>query len=139
MFRVYSRLPESIDPGVFRRYLYRAAYNASLNASRRERNLRRVPPAGQSWGGARVESFSQSNPEERLADGQLLALTQTYLQELPEDRRAALLLYQSDGLSYQEIADVLGRPIGTVRWLIHEARAAIAGRLLAASGGHHET
>jgi RNA polymerase sigma-70 factor (ECF subfamily) len=134
MYRIYSRLPEGLEAGHFRRYVYKAAFNGCLNATRREANLKRTPPEGLSWGGAPSSSFEEASPEERLSSGQLLELARQYLNELPEERRSALLLYHNDGLSYQEIADVLGKPIGTIRWLIHEARATMARRLQSHTG-----
>jgi RNA polymerase sigma-70 factor (ECF subfamily) len=126
MFRVYSRLPDTLVSGQFQRYLYRAAHNACLNTRRRELFLDRQPPKGTSWGGAAHSTVEASTPEERLSSGQLLGMARSFLESLPEERRGALLLYHYDGMSYQEIAEVLGKPVGTVRWLIHEARAAMA-------------
>jgi len=129
MYQVYARLPAGLAAGQFRKYLYRAAFNTSLNANRRETNLSRTPGEGLSWGGALVESFAEADPEQRLSGKQRLLMARQFLETLPADRRAALLLYHNDGRSYQEIAEVLGKPVGTIRWLIHEARAAMASHL----------
>jgi len=48
---------------------------------------------------------------------------------LPDDLRTALTLREIEGLSYEEIADVMNCPIGTVRSRIFRAREAIAGNL----------
>ena len=52
-----------------------------------------------------------------------------FLRELPEDFRKALLLCDLDGLRYDEIADVLDVPVGTVRSRISRARAFLRERL----------
>lgn len=54
---------------------------------------------------------------------------QAALDELPEAYRAAFVLREGEEFSYQEIADLLGVPIGTVRSRINRARAALAARL----------
>lgn len=48
---------------------------------------------------------------------------------LPEDLRTAIMLREIDGLSYEEIAQTMDCPIGTVRSRIFRAREAIAGKL----------
>ena len=51
------------------------------------------------------------------------------IQSLPEELRIAITLRELEGLSYEEIAQVMGCPIGTVRSRIFRAREAIAHRL----------
>jgi RNA polymerase sigma-70 factor (ECF subfamily) len=51
------------------------------------------------------------------------------LNELPDELKAALMLREFDGLSYDDIADVLGCPVGTVRSRIFRAREAIDQRV----------
>jgi RNA polymerase sigma-70 factor (ECF subfamily) len=51
------------------------------------------------------------------------------LQELPEELRTAITLREIEGLSYEDIANIMSCPIGTVRSRIFRAREAIAERL----------
>jgi RNA polymerase sigma-70 factor (ECF subfamily) len=51
------------------------------------------------------------------------------LNEVPDELKAALMLREFDGLSYDDIADVLGCPVGTVRSRIFRAREAIDQRV----------
>lgn len=51
------------------------------------------------------------------------------IEELPEDLRTAIVLREIEGLSYEEIAQTMECPIGTVRSRIFRAREAIAARL----------
>ena len=52
-----------------------------------------------------------------------------HLDELPEEFRQALLLADIDGLSYSEITEIMGTPVGTVRSRISRARAFLRERL----------
>jgi RNA polymerase sigma-70 factor (ECF subfamily) len=69
------------------------------------------------------------NPQTALLTGELLERVDEALGSLPEDQREALVLYDLEGLSYQEIAEVLQCPIGTVRSRLARARAALKERL----------
>ena len=60
---------------------------------------------------------------------QVVDVVQASLQQLPEDLRSALTLREIEGLSYEEIADVMNCPIGTVRSRIFRAREAVAENL----------
>jgi RNA polymerase sigma-70 factor (ECF subfamily) len=61
--------------------------------------------------------------ERELLEGTLSAEVEAALLALPEDQRAAILLADVEGLSYEEIGQVLGCPVGTVRSRIARARA----------------
>jgi RNA polymerase sigma-70 factor (ECF subfamily) len=104
--RGFSRLRDSVSP---RAYLFGIARHVSLDALRSHRpmeELRFDPPA--------------AAPEP--ADERLLALRAT-IAALPEPQREALQLKLQHELSYEEIAEVLGIPIGTVRSRLHHAVA----------------
>ena len=60
---------------------------------------------------------------------QIAETVNSTLQELPEELRTAITLREIDGLSYEEIAQIMNCPIGTVRSRIFRAREAIAERL----------
>jgi RNA polymerase sigma-70 factor (ECF subfamily) len=60
---------------------------------------------------------------------QVVEVVNSSLQQLPDDLRTALTLREIEGLSYEEIADVMNCPIGTVRSRIFRAREAIAENL----------
>jgi RNA polymerase sigma-70 factor (ECF subfamily) len=65
------------------------------------------------------------SPDEVVMGLELEALISRTIEELPVELRAALTLREFEGLSYEEIADVLECPIGTVRSRIFRAREAI--------------
>ena len=85
----------------------------------------RVPPADLADGASGAIDAAELWP--RVAD----AVT-----ALPEPERDALVLHVWEGLSYEEVADALGVPVGTVRSRLHRARGRI--RELAASSGREE-
>lgn len=65
------------------------------------------------------------NPENQLFGEELKELVHATISNLPEDLRSALTLREFEGLSYEEIAEVMECPIGTVRSRIFRAREAI--------------
>ena len=70
-----------------------------------------------------------STPENELMSTQVIEVVNSSLLQLPDDLRTALTLREIEGLSYEEIADVMNCPIGTVRSRIFRAREAIAENL----------
>ena len=137
----YRKL-DSYKPGTnFRAWMSRIVQNVALNHRRRSRReaLRRGtrPPAALSYlpdvaVGSRspIGSDGVLHPEQRDLDDQVVAA----LMELDDQRRACLLLRCVEGLSYREIAEVVGCPEGTVMSHVHRARLTLAERLGASSG-----
>ncbi|NRB37498.1 MAG: RNA polymerase sigma factor RpoE [Pseudomonadales bacterium] len=66
-----------------------------------------------------------ASPERNLMTEQLQDVVNSSIRQLPEDLRSALTLREYDGLSYEEIADVMNCPVGTVRSRIFRAREAV--------------
>lgn len=124
--RVFRAL-DSYSPGTFEGWLHRITTNLFLDHARRRRRLRfdalgvaaeRVPAPAEF-----------SSPERRFEHGNLAADVQRALDELKPQYRAAVVLSDLEGLSYQEIASVLGISMGTVRSRIHRGRAAMRAAL----------
>ena len=114
----------------FSTFLYRVAANAALNRRRtlgrsrgRVRELRTRQAAGDDLPAA------PRDPENAAAGSQAQARVQEALMALPIDLRAAVVLYDIEGQSYQDIARALGIPEGTVKSRIHRARSALRDRL----------
>jgi len=66
-----------------------------------------------------------STPENQMMRDQLKDVIYKAIQDLPEDLRTAVTLREMEGLSYEEIAEVMDCPVGTVRSRIFRAREAI--------------
>lgn len=107
------------EPGSLRGWLSRITTNAFLDNVRR-RKRRPTDPLPEE-----PDLVLPSSPgaDQALAASALPEHIQEAIRELPEDYRAAVVLSDVVGLPYQEIADGLGVPVGTVRSRIHRGRA----------------
>jgi RNA polymerase sigma-70 factor (ECF subfamily) len=65
------------------------------------------------------------NPENALFGAELKVVVEQAIDGLPEDLRTAITLREFEGLSYEDIADIMDCPVGTVRSRIFRAREAI--------------
>lgn len=74
------------------------------------------------------------NPEQQVLDGVMEERMQRALAALPEEFRTAVVLCDIEGLTYEEIRDLIKRPVGTVRSRIHRGREMLR-RLLTSQGG----
>jgi RNA polymerase sigma-70 factor (ECF subfamily) len=124
--RAYRALHQ-YDPALpFGPWLYRITTNASLNQVQRW-HARETP----------VDELPE-RPDETLEGPEATAVRReevaevvAAMAELPPAYRAALTLRHMQQLSYQEVADALGIPLGTVKTHLHRARAALKVRLAA--------
>lgn len=117
---------ETYRPGSLEGWLSRITTNAFLDEVRRRR---RRPTVALPDDPDRVLAGAE-DVEATLAATTLPDDIQDALRSLPEDFRVAVVLCDVVGLPYDEIADQLGVPIGTVRSRIHRGRAALRGVLV---------
>ncbi len=117
--RVFRSL-SSYTPGTFEGWLHRITTNLFLDQARRKAKIRFDALAEDAE--TRIPSRVTA-PDAAFLDGQFDDDVETALAELPPDFRAAVVLCDVEGLSYDEIADVLGLKLGTVRSRIHRGRA----------------
>lgn len=114
----------------FSTFVYRVAVNAALN---RRRSLGRRRAQAEAFADVQVIDAPSppagSDPEASLAGDRLRARLTRELLALPEGLRAPVILFDVEGLSYGEIAEVLGVAEGTVKSRIHRARQALRARL----------
>jgi RNA polymerase sigma-70 factor (ECF subfamily) len=111
---------ETYRPGSLEGWLSRITTNAFLDEVRRRK---RRPTVALPEDADRVLVDDAGDPDAVLATTTLSADIQTALLALPEDFRAAVVLCDVVGLQYDEIAEDLDIPIGTVRSRIHRGRA----------------
>ncbi len=124
--RAYRALHQ-YDPNLpFGPWIYRIATNASLNHVQRWHA--HESPIGE---GEFPESLEpdEAGPESSLLRREQLDEVLAAMAGLPAHYRAALTLRHLQQLSYQEVADSLGIPLGTVKTHLHRARAALQARL----------
>ena len=129
--KAYRALGKFRGDSAFYTWLYRIAANAAKNhlvaKGRRPGADATIEDAeGFDEGGMLSESAS---PEALAMGGELAEVVESALNALPGELKAALMLREFDGLSYDDIADVLGCPVGTVRSRIFRAREAIDQRV----------
>ena len=122
--RVFRSL-SSYTPGTFEGWLHRITTNLFLDLVRRRARIRfdALPDDAE-----RLAS-PERGPAQLYDDTHFDADVQRALDALPPDFRAAVVLCDLEGLSYEEIADTLGIKIGTVRSRIHRGRSQLRASL----------
>jgi RNA polymerase sigma-70 factor (ECF subfamily) len=126
--KAYRALPNFRGDSQFYTWLYRVAINTAKNHLA---TLSRRPPQGdieaeiaeQMDMGTRLKE--QETPERLAEEADLKAVILDAVDQLPEELKTALTLREIDGLSYDEIAEAMDCPIGTVRSRIFRAREAV--------------
>ncbi|MBN1991063.1 MAG: sigma-70 family RNA polymerase sigma factor [Anaerolineae bacterium] len=127
---VFHRLLHAIQHGNgpeqnLRAWLYRAAHNSVIDHYRRQKHRRHLP--------LKEELVDVNDDPAKIAEGYLSAqAVRAALQQLTLDQRQVLILKFLEGLSNQETAEVLGKPVGAVKSLQHRALAALQRRLVPA-------
>ncbi|MBX3634585.1 MAG: RNA polymerase sigma factor RpoE [Rubrivivax sp.] len=134
--RAYRALPNFRGDSAFYTWLYRIAVNT---AKKFLLDLKRDPLVSENVLNPNEEGDETSRVENELSDGEtpeallasreIAAAVNSAIEALSEDLRQAITLREIEGLSYEEIAEVMNCPIGTVRSRIFRAREAIATRL----------
>ncbi len=123
------RSVQNYQPGTFEGWLHRITTNLFLDMVRRRSRIRME---------ALPEDYDRlpapdPNPEQIYHDSRLGADLQAALDSLPPEFRAAVVLCDIEGLSYEEIGATLGVKLGTVRSRIHRGRQGIRDYLAAHS------
>jgi RNA polymerase sigma-70 factor, ECF subfamily len=134
--RAYRALPQFRAESAFYTWLYRIAVNTAKKAlvdMKRDpvmtyTSLQGSDDDDETYRGG-MEPTDGETPEALLASKEIAATVNAAIGALSEDLRQAITLREIEGLSYEEISDVMNCPIGTVRSRIFRAREAIAERL----------
>lgn len=116
--RAWQHLPVFQPQPTFRSWLYRIAVNAALDMLRREKPASDLDGVSIASPGNKVEAQVEQQERQRQVKRAVLAL--------PEASRAVLVLREYEGLSYQEIAEALEIPTGTVMSRLSYARKRLA-------------
>ncbi|MEH6518401.1 MAG: RNA polymerase sigma factor RpoE [Halioglobus sp.] len=126
--KAYRALPKFRGDSAFYTWLYRIAINTAKNhlVSRSRR------PPGSDVDVEDAEYFDAGSalrtietPESALFGEELKAVVERAISGLPDDLRTAVTLREFDGLSYEDIAEIMDCPVGTVRSRIFRARESI--------------
>lgn len=133
--RAYRALPQFRGESAFYTWLYRIAVNTAKKALM---DMKRDPVIIEAamiqddddeTSHRQSEPIDMATPEAVLASKEIAATVNAAIEALSEDLRQAITLREIEGLSYEEIADAMNCPVGTVRSRIFRAREAIAQRL----------
>lgn len=134
--RAYRAIPQFRGDSAFYTWLYRIAVNTAkkaLSDMKRDplvfESARSVSEDGEETSRAENELTDGETPEALLATKEIGAAVNAAIEALSEDLRQAITLREIEGLSYEEIAEAMNCPIGTVRSRIFRAREAISARL----------
>ena len=131
--KAYRALPQFRGESAFYTWLYRIAVNTAKNylVARGRR-----APTSTGFDNEEAEGFEEaellrdiSTPDAELQTKQIAQAVNQAVDALPEELRTAITLREIEGLSYEEIAQMMGCPIGTVRSRIFRAREAIAEKI----------
>ena len=110
----------------FSTFVYRVAVNAALNRKRSQgRRRARLEEFAHGQAIGQALPSSPRGPEDAIGGGEVQQRVQRCLAALPETLRAPVVLYDIEGLSYGEIAEILQVAEGTVKSRIHRARNAL--------------
>lgn len=135
--KVLTRLSTYDDRYRFSSWIFKIAHNTVLDYLRRPNPVSHSLDSGGenvSGNGASPESQGAS-PFELAERGELAAALDAAIQQLQPDYREMVLLRYQEDLSYEEIADVLDLPVGTVKSYLHRARAQLARNMTASGWG----
>ena len=120
---VFVRVVRSLStytPGPFEGWLHRITTNLFLDQARRKQRIRFDALSDER--AARLRSAAAA-PDDHYADRTFDDDVERALAQLPPDFRAAVVLCDIEGLTYEEIAEILDAKLGTVRSRIHRGRA----------------
>ena len=132
--KAYRALPSFRGDSAFYTWLYRIGINTAKNFLVSQG--RKVSTTVNSFDNEDAENFEgadalreMNTPESELMGKQVAQTVNQSLDSLPEELRTAIILREIEGLGYEEIANIMGCPIGTVRSRIFRAREAVAEKL----------
>ncbi len=131
--KAYRALPSFRGDSAFYTWLYRIGINTAKNYLVA---MGRRAPTSTEFDSDEAEGFEDgeqlrdiNTPESLLMTEQIARTVNESMEQLPEDLRTAITLREIEGLSYEDIANIMNCPIGTVRSRIFRARESIAEKL----------
>lgn len=131
--KAYRALPNFRGDSAFYTWLYRIGINTAKNylvaMGRRPQVVTEIEVEDAENYDSGAELRTTDTPETELMSKQVAQTVNDTVAALPEELRTAITLREIEGLSYEEIASLMGCPIGTVRSRIFRARETIAEKL----------
>ena len=128
--RAYRALPGFKGQAKFSSWLYRIALNLCRDWIRRQR---RAPVSQLPEDMDAIELASETGPAESIEDlvarRELTAIVEEAMSELSEEQRTAIILKEYHGMTFQEIADMQGCPLSTVKTRLYQGLSLLRRRL----------
>lgn len=131
--RVFNAIANFRGDATFSTWLFRIAHNVFLDMRKKERahphtSLQDVLELDESEVTRQVEDPSPL-PERMAEDAELSQILRRAIDELPDYQKTMVLLYHTQNKSYEEIAEIMHLPIGTVKSRLNRARIALKSKL----------
>jgi RNA polymerase sigma-70 factor, ECF subfamily len=126
----FHKLETFRGDSAFYSWLFRIAFNAAVTAKRKARRMSASLDAARDLAGREIaDGRKDGQPSHPLELAERQELVKAAVAQLPEEYRTVLVLKEMEDLKYEEIAKIVGCPVGTVRSRIHRARAELRERL----------
>lgn len=139
--RLYRALPNFRGESLVATYIYRIAVNVAQNEWKRrkrtDRPLISISEETSAWED-RLE-HPECNAEQQMEEREFRLRLEEQLQELSQIERTVLVLYHQEERSYEQIAEALAMPIGTIRTHLHRGRKKLRERLQEQTGERRTT
>ena len=130
-YNAYARLDTCREPALFYVWLMRIARNLAFNVLRKGRVdvVPLTPASGETIDVADERTLGDGSAEGQLEQREIAKELEQRVMALPPKYRSAVILRHTEGRSYQEIADILAVPIGTVKFRLRRAYRLLKERL----------
>jgi RNA polymerase sigma-70 factor (ECF subfamily) len=128
--QAFHKLSTFRGQSAFYSWLFRIAMNAAISRKRKNRRPTvSIEAAKENAGVEPIDGHPETSPSHAIELTEQQVMVRTALAELPEDYRTVLVLKEMEGLKYEQIAEIVGCPIGTVRSRIHRGRTELKEKL----------
>jgi len=132
----YQSLNSFKGDAEFFTWLYRIAFNSAISLKRKRRAVLRLDwEEGNSTGLEPADCSAFSEPGSSMERSEEEAILQSALNRLSPEHRAVLILKDIEGQRYEDMAEILDVPVGTIRSRLHRARLELRDLLVAEQRG----
>lgn len=133
--RAFRALPRFRGQAKFSSWLYQIALNLCRDWIRRERRVALVQPAEDTdLRDLAAATEPSESIEDLVARQELTRLVERAMAHLPEEQRTAIILKEYHGLTFQEIADLVGCPLSTIKTRLYQGLSVLRRELASGAG-----